>query len=119
MATVVGSECDGITYKGWYVHPKKGKRPIDVLVKIVEKEQIEQDPSLEKAIKNELKIQEMITNKIKERVYILDFYGYKEVEGDHYFIYEYCQWGDLRNHCNTKNGKHLSEKESKRILQEL
>ena len=56
---------------------------------------------------------------IQDREFILGFHGYWEVDNNHYFVYEYCLWGDVRNTCNVKPGKVLSQIDSNRMIQDL
>ena len=53
--TLMGSNTKYNIYKGWFTQ-KQVKRPIDVMVKIITKEQITEEPWREDSIRNELQI---------------------------------------------------------------
>ena len=93
----------GLYSKGGGVESDK-KKYLDVAVKRITKEMISEGKYSEEAINNEIKIQEMIT----DREFILGYHGHWEVEGDHYFAYDYCLWGDVTNTRMVRPGKVLS-----------
>ena len=56
---------------------------------------------------------------IEDREFILQYFGYWKVDNDHYFAYEYCLWGDVRNTLNVRSGKVMNQVDSNRVIQDM
>ena len=95
------------------VYLAKNKKDLDLYaVKVIKKRRFHENPRLELYTKNEIETMTLINSD-----HVLGFYEVLKSKNNTYFIYEYCNGGDLETYLKKK--EFLKEDEAIKILIDL